>query len=86
MGFREEILGMLHTVSFTNLEYPICGNRSLLAANKIMNRLKITDLDSIYELAKVIEDNIVDKKISDKEFENIYKEVFRQYERNTTGI
>ena len=78
---KEKILKILFSVLYTKIDYQLVGNRSLLAANKILHEVRINDIDLIYELAKCIKKNTTTHITNDK-FNNIfnkYNEILNEY-------
>lgn len=64
----EKIKDIIHNTIYTCPAYPHIGNDYILAANWILNIYHIKDIDTICELAKILEKNSTyDHEISDKD-------------------
>lgn len=69
---KDKVRKIIEQTFYTNLNYPVCGNRSILAANLALNYVGINDIDMIYQLAKVMEENS-SLELEDKDFNIIYE-------------
>lgn len=78
---KEIVKDLLNSTLYRNLPYPVSGNRSILAANIILQQFYINDIDQIYRLAKTIEEN-VSIDFSESEFDIIYSEIGKIFEDN----
>lgn len=67
---------IIHDTIYTNVAYPHVGNNSILAANLILFKCGITDIDTIASFAKIIEKNLTyDHEISDDDSKKILKQL-----------
>jgi hypothetical protein len=71
---KDKIRKIIEQTLYTNLNYPVCGNKSILAANLALNSMYIDDIDMIYNLSKVIEDRS-SMDMDDKDFNIIYNTI-----------
>ena len=54
---NEKFKKIIQDTIYTGVAYPHLGNNNILAANWILYEMGITDIDIIYKLAKIIEEN-----------------------------
>jgi hypothetical protein len=69
---KDKVRKIIEQTFYTNLNYPVCGNRNILAANLVLNSVGICDIDIIYQLAKTMEENS-SLELEDEDFNNIYE-------------
>jgi hypothetical protein len=82
---KNKIIETINRIFYSNLEYPVCGNREILASNKLLDNFGINDIDMIYELAKTME-SVSDIDMKDKDYDTIYKksgELLKEYRTKT---
>ena len=81
---KEIIINVISETIYRNETYQIVGNRSILAANQLLAKCYITDIEYICELAKVI-NNVLDLEFSDNDIitiENKLKTLIRRYKES----
>jgi hypothetical protein len=72
---KEKIKKQIEQIFYTNLEFSIGNqNRNLLASSKILSDLGIIDIDTICQLAKVMEQNS-GLELSNEDFNIIYQKI-----------
>jgi len=69
---KDKVRKIIEQTLYTNINYPICGNRNILASNLVLNNVGINDIDMIYQLAKVMEENS-SLELEDEDFNIIYE-------------
>ena len=68
---KEKALKIILSVLYSKINYDTVGNKCILAANKLLNEVKIYNIDIICELAKCIKEN-TKTEIDIKRFNIIY--------------
>jgi hypothetical protein len=69
---KDKVRKIIEKTFYTNLNYPVCGNRNILTANLVLNGVGINDIEMIYQLAKVMEENS-SLELEDENFNAIYE-------------
>ena len=71
---KEIVNEIVTRVLYSNIHYPVVGNRSVLAANTVLANCGIYDINTISSLAKVIDRN-AGLELSKKGLDSIHRKL-----------
>jgi hypothetical protein len=71
---KEKLYDITYDIFHRSLQLPTTGNRHILAANMLLDKVHISDTDMIYKLAKFMDEN-EELELDEKNFDLIYEKM-----------